>query len=47
MTPKFFGSLRDMSKWMFLAKSGTLARSAQETLMASELFSLFPAPENR
>jgi hypothetical protein len=44
MTPKFFTSVRDLSKWLFLANSGMLQRSARESLIASQLISMMPAP---
>jgi hypothetical protein len=44
MTPKFFTSVRDASKMLFLTSSVLRSRSMQETLITSQLISMLPTP---
>ena len=45
MTPTFFTSVRDASKWIFLTSNALGRRSFQETMIANQLISLMPTPE--
>ena len=44
MTPTFFTSVRDASKWILLTSNALGRRSFQETMIANQLISMMPTP---